>query len=132
MDEYVGIGPSAAGTVVSAGQAVRTTGAANIHRYAREEAFSTYGSYPLTPVESMNEHLLMGLRTSDGIEKVTWSKRYGYRFDELFSERIGLLARHGQGLFTNSNERFALTRAGFMLLDSIVLHLSQTLEDAPS
>ena len=132
LDEYVGIGPSAAGTVVSEGQAVRTTGAADVHRYAREKAFSTYGIYPLTPVESMNEHLLMGLRTSDGIEKDAWSKRYGHRFDELFSERIGLLARHGQGLFTNSNERFALTRAGFMLLDSIVLHLSQTLEDAPS
>jgi len=132
LDDYVGIGPSAAGTVVSAGLTFRTTGAADIHRYVEAQAFTTYDIYPLTLAESMNEHLLMGLRTSSGIEKEEWSRRYGYRFDELFSERIGLLARHGDRLFVDSHKRFALTPAGFMLLDSIVLHLSQALEDAPS
>ncbi|OHD30373.1 MAG: hypothetical protein A2Y31_03940 [Spirochaetes bacterium GWC2_52_13] len=132
LDEYVGIGPTAAGTVAMSGQSVRTTGAADIHRYTKEDAFSTYGIYPLTIAESMHEHLLMGLRTSVGIEKDAWSKRYGYRFNELFSERIVLLERYGERHFEDSKERFALTRAGFMLLDSIVLHLSQALEDAPS
>jgi oxygen-independent coproporphyrinogen-3 oxidase len=132
LDEYIGIGPSAAGTIVSAGQAVRTTGAADIGRYTKDKAFVTYEIYPLTVAESMHEHLLMGLRTSNGLEKDAWSKRYGYRFNEQFSERIGLLERFDKRLFIDSHERFALTRAGFMLLDSIVLHLSQALEDAPS
>lgn len=132
LDEYIGIGPSAAGTIVSTGQAIRTTGASDISLYTKDKAFSSYEIYPLTVAESMHEHLLMGLRTSYGIEKDAWFKRYAYRFNEQFSERIGLLGRFGKKLFIDSDERFALTRAGFMLLDSIVLHLSQALEDAPS
>jgi len=124
LQDYIGIGPSAAGTIGN----IRTTSDATIETYRSAPSFASYTLETMDRLTLMNEQLLMGLRTSDGIDKDAWYKRYGINFDQLCKAEMAFLEQQNPVLIHNTEKNFALTSSGFMVLDAIVLKLSQALE----
>jgi len=127
LDDYVGLGPTAAGTIACSDRALRITGAPSVHAYLEGKPFSTYGTEMLHRHEVMEEQLLMSLRTSDGIDKNRWLFRFGVPFDDLFDSQVEALRGGELNLFTDSDARFSLTKEGLMVCDAIILHLSSAL-----
>lgn len=123
LQDYIGIGPSAAGTIGN----IRTTSDATIETYRRAPSFASYTLETMDRLTLMNEQLLMGLRTTDGIDKEAWLARYGVNFDQLCEAEIAFLEQQDPVLIHNTENNFALTSSGFMVLDAIVLKLSQAL-----
>ncbi|MDY0372362.1 MAG: radical SAM family heme chaperone HemW [Sphaerochaetaceae bacterium] len=123
LQDYIGIGPSAAGTIGNN----RTTSDATIETYRRAPSFASYTLETMDRLTLMNEQLLMGLRTTDGIDKEAWLARYGVNFDQLCEAEIAFLEQQDPVLIHNTENNFALTSSGFMVLDAIVLKLSQAL-----
>ena len=107
--DYIGIGPSAFSTRGSE----RWQNVANHNEYARrlfanESPIASVEK--LTPAMKRTEHVALGLRTSEGIVVDTIDQNQA---KELISN--GLLFRQA--------ERFALTRAGKLLADSVAEEL---------
>ncbi len=130
LQNYIGLGPSAAGTMfVDSLHALRTHGVPNLDIYAKSKPFEAYEYEKLGEKELIEESLLVGLRTSDGILVSDWNKRFGKSFMNLFSETLNRLQTHNAELMRIDSNHVALTQEGFMLLDSLVLSFIQELEE---
>lgn len=128
LENYIGIGPSAAGTLfISKSTAIRTTGESDLFSYTHQGPFSNYSYEILEEPQLMLETLLVGLRTIEGIDKDAWDRRFSHSFDPLFDEEASLLDSIHPGLFHDTGKRFALGEEGFMILDAIVLRLSRAI-----
>ena len=123
LHDYIGLGPSAAGTLSQpSGSVTRTTGAPHIHRYIQELAFSIYDQELLEKKERMIEALLVGLRTTDGIDLTDWNHRFETPFARLFPETLQMLESMKPEVVASSGSRsFSLNTQGLMVLDTIVL-----------
>ena len=107
--DYIGIGPSAFSTRGFA----RWQNVANHNEYARrlfanESPIASVEK--LTPAMKRTEHVALGLRTSEGIVVDTIDQNQA---EELISD--GLLSRQAK--------RFALTRAGKLVADSVAAEI---------
>lgn len=133
LEDYIGLGAGAAGTVsMYDGTAIRTTGIANLHRYIDQPSFSTYDFEPLSKHELMIELLLVGLRTADGIDRHRWHHWFSADFPEGMIRMVEDIEQRIGGLFILDEHHLALTEKGFMVLDSLVYQLSETLEHTPT
>jgi oxygen-independent coproporphyrinogen-3 oxidase len=129
LENYIGIGPSAAGTLFkSDSQALRTNGVNNLHAYVDKAPFTTYTYEILDERQLMLETLLVALRTREGIDKRVWNRRFSYDFQMLFRDRVSYLSTIDPYLFSDTEVRFSLTEKGFMVLDAIIIHMSEALE----
>jgi coproporphyrinogen III oxidase-like Fe-S oxidoreductase len=129
LENYIGIGPSAAGTLFkSDSQALRTNGVNNLHAYVDKAPFTTYTYEILDERQLMLETLLVALRTREGIDKRVWNRRFSYDFQMLFRDRVCYLSTIDPYLFNDTEVRFSLTEKGFMVLDAIIIHMSEALE----
>lgn len=127
LAEYIGLGPSAAGTVRIGDRMVRITAGSDVHAYAASPAFATYECEILDRDAEMTECLMVGLRTARGIDKREWGERFDRDFDALFGPAVASLPGESRIWCNNTEKSFGLTRRGFMLLDAIVLHLSRSI-----
>ena len=120
LDDYLGLGSSAVSLISN----VNYTNESNLTTYGNSEPFTTYLREELTQLEMMESHLMMGLRTSKGIDKREWFKRYAVELNTLFEKPIKALQNDERHLIVDRNENFSLTKEGFMLLDAIILYLA--------
>jgi oxygen-independent coproporphyrinogen-3 oxidase len=107
--DYIGIGPSA----FSTRGLERWQNVANHNEYARRlfaNESPVVSIEKLTPAMKRTEHIALGLRTREGIVADTIEQSQA---EELINN--GLLSRHAN--------RFALTRAGKLLADSVAENL---------
>ncbi|MCG8616821.1 MAG: radical SAM family heme chaperone HemW [Desulfobacterales bacterium] len=74
----------------------------------------------ISPEQQLLEMLMIRLRTIEGVDIRAFNRISKVPFSDLFSSLIDALAREGFGRVTADGEAFALTRAGWARLDSIV------------
>jgi len=86
LDDYLGLGSSAVSLISN----VNYTNESNLTTYGNSEPFTTYLREELTQLEMMESHLMMGLRTSKGIDKREWFKRYAVEFNAYLKNQSKL------------------------------------------
>lgn len=127
--EYAGIGPGAHGRVVVDGVRRATSTERNPEQWATLVEAGAHGiveNLTLHRTEEADEALLMGLRLTEGIDLSRLAARTGLRprhsaIDEL--AELQLLERL-------ESDRLRATASGRMVLNAIVLRLSQSFETA--
>ncbi|PKL13191.1 MAG: coproporphyrinogen III oxidase [Spirochaetae bacterium HGW-Spirochaetae-8] len=123
LQPYVGLGPSAVGTVVTPHGLVRWTGKSSIHDYISTPAFSSYSMEKLSSDEEITEYLLVSLRTKQGIDKSSFAQRFNRSFDEMFGRCIKKIQRSNPIWILDNPVSFSLTEQGWMVMDAIVLDM---------
>lgn len=117
---YVGFGPSAHSFWWKGLPASRWS---NVRNLARYEALLQQGMPPLEDRESVsldrlaNEHIMLRLRTSDGIDLASLNERYGC--DLLFEREEAIDSLASEGYLIHANNTIVLTDAGKHLCNSV-------------
>ena len=128
LNDYIGLGPSAVGTIAIGPQANRFSGRNDVAAYLKEPVFGIYEMENLRTEVCMEEVLLVGLRTKDGISKKMWKKRFGIDFDRQFASQLDQLESMETQLLHNDALSICLTTDGLMLSDSIIKVLLRAIE----
>jgi oxygen-independent coproporphyrinogen-3 oxidase len=123
LQQYVGIGPSAVGTLRTPGGLARWTGVSSIHDYIDNPPFHNYTLERISEAEEITEYLLVALRTKMGIDKAGFAQRFDRIFDGLFRPAIQKIQKSNPALLQDSPDSFTLTEQGWMVMDAIVLDL---------
>ncbi|NLL24960.1 MAG: coproporphyrinogen III oxidase family protein, partial [Spirochaetales bacterium] len=126
LGTYIGLGSSAASTIEEEGALVHYAQEQDLQAYAQGEPFTGYEKELLTPVERIEEEIMVGLRTRWGIDKDSFSRRTGYDFSTLFDRIIATL---DPTWYTESSQFFVLTENGFMVLDAILLRFFEAIAE---
>ena len=84
-------------------------------------------SEELSESQMMMEAILLGLRRSEGIDLIAFNNKFGFDFEQYFAGQLDELVMEGKANLTDN--RFALTTEGLLLLDSICASLVQAIED---
>ncbi len=126
LGTYIGLGSSAASTIEEEGALVHYAQEQDLQAYAHGEPFTGYEKELLTPVERIEEEIMVGLRTRWGIDKDSFSRRTGYDFSTLFDRIIASL---DPAWYTESSQFFVLTENGFMVLDAILLRFFEAIAE---
>ncbi|MDX2274230.1 MAG: radical SAM family heme chaperone HemW [Hyphomonadaceae bacterium] len=120
--EWVGAGPGAHGRLAREGVRIATEAQRRPSDYidaVREHGVGWMNETPLTPEQSGDEILLMGLRVAEGVEVARIEAMRGSPLDH---EALAWLVE--QGLVTHANGRVALTRSGRPLANKIAAELA--------
>ncbi|MGH7340181.1 MAG: radical SAM family heme chaperone HemW [Candidatus Rokuibacteriota bacterium] len=116
--EYLAFGPGAAGFVGDC----RYTNVKPVTRYAQlldENRLPIDTSEHLTDRQTLAEHLILGLRTADGVDTSALTGRMAQ--DPALRRRVD--AWRDQGLLRDDGERTRLTEGGFLLSDALFVEL---------
>ena len=70
------------------------------------------------------EYLLTHLRLKDGINKEDYFDRFSQSFDDVYNSFIENLE---EGLYTNHEKCFKLTREGFLVENQVILTLAMAI-----
>jgi oxygen-independent coproporphyrinogen-3 oxidase len=127
LDDYIGLGPSAAGTLTTqTGAVIRTSCTPSVTSY--QKAWTSYQYETLCTSDVMVELILVVLRTADGIDLASWKRRFSHDFTQLCAHTIEQCIQQDPPLMTCDLQRCALTEAGFMMLDSIIFRCADELQ----
>jgi putative oxygen-independent coproporphyrinogen III oxidase len=121
--EYAGIGPGAHGRLDIAGERRATATERRPEAWLmRVEALGhgVVSDEALTPEQTGDELLLMGLRLTEGIDPQRYARIAGRTLDP---RRVALLCEQG-AVETTADGRLRVTLAGFPLLDAVVADLA--------
>jgi putative oxygen-independent coproporphyrinogen III oxidase len=121
--EYAGVGPGAHGRLNIGLRRVATETEKRPESWLmRVEATGTglTVNETLTPGETADEYLLMGLRLAEGIEPARYLALCGR---EINPRRVAILHEEG-AVETTSDGRLRVTQSGFPLLDAVVADLA--------
>ena len=127
--EYAGIGPGAHGRVVVDGVRRATSTERNPEQWATLVEAGAHGiveNLTLDRTEEADEALLMGLRLTEGIDLGRLAARTGLRLRHNAIDELAEL----QLLERLESDRLRATASGRMVLNAIVLRLSQSFETA--
>jgi oxygen-independent coproporphyrinogen-3 oxidase len=114
LDDYLGLGSSAASTVGN----THWEQTHDFDRWIEEPPLSGYEREDTSAIERLEEYLMMGLRTRWGIDKALFAERFGTSFDELFAN---IIAHFNPDWYVDTKYFFSLTEDGWMVLDEILL-----------
>jgi oxygen-independent coproporphyrinogen-3 oxidase len=121
--DYAGIGPGAHGRLTIDGRRVATETDKRPEAWLMRVEESGAGltvSEKLTPGETADEYLLMGLRLAEGIDPERYSTLSGRALDPA---RISILRNEG-AVETTADGRLRVTQSGFPVLDAVVADLA--------
>jgi len=122
-DDYAGVGPGAHGRITIDGRRYATETERRPESWLDLVAQQGHGltvDEKLTPAETADEYLLMGLRLAEGIEPERFTAIAGRTLDPA---RISFL-RDGGAVETTADGRLRVTQSGFPLLDAVVADLA--------
>jgi len=77
----------------------------------------------ITPEDAMFETMMLGLRTTMGVEEAMFEKRYGISLSECYGEPLDSLVRDGLGRWADG--RFALTPRGIEIQNDVLMRLME-------
>ena len=125
---YAGVGPGAHGRLIVDGSRIATSNERNPERWAAAVERDGHGIVehtPLTLREQADERLIMSLRLGEGLSLASFRRDTGYApnaglLDELASRQLVVL----------DGNRVAATRSGRMVLNRLVLEISNSLRPA--
>ena len=75
----------------------------------------------ITPEDAMFETMMLGLRTTIGVEEAMFEKRYGISLRERYGESLDSLVRDGLGCWADGC--FALTPRGIEIQNDVLMRL---------
>jgi oxygen-independent coproporphyrinogen-3 oxidase len=122
-DDYAGVGPGAHGRLTVDGRRVATETEKRPEAWLMRVEMNGTGitvSEKLTPGETADEYLVMGLRLAEGIDTERYRKISGRTLDP---ERISILREEG-AVETTADGRLRVTPSGFPVLDAVVADLA--------
>ena len=94
---------------------------ANNAKYITAEGSAVSGLEVLTPVQQLNEYIMISLRTSEGCSLPELTRRFGpAAARQLENNAAGYILT---GKMTRTNDRLQLTREGKLLADGIAAEL---------
>jgi putative oxygen-independent coproporphyrinogen III oxidase len=121
--DYAGIGPGAHGRLRLGGRRYATETDKRPESWLIRVEASGSGltvNEALTPGETADEYLLMGLRLAEGIEPARYFAMCGREIDP---QRVAILHEEG-AVETTADGRLCVTQSGFPLLDAVVADLA--------
>ena len=119
MLPYLGIGPSAASTLAGRGGPLRI-------RADNSVPNPRYASTRLTPNEFLLEHLMMGLRTNEGVSRTHLETVFGV--DPFLQGASAIEPFFEDGVLLSEGDRIVASRAGRMILDSVIASIAVGVE----
>ncbi len=123
MGEWIGVGPSASGTVRRGPCALRTTNAREIEAWLADPVGSAE-TEEIGPADCAKETLIMGMRLLEGVDRRNFANRFGRDILEVAGKTCAAWER--RGLLRVSESRIALNAEGILLLNAF---LGQCLEE---
>jgi len=137
MKPYLGIGPGAASTLYADTHAVRLEAIADLSAYSENEKILVYQGYEmeeLTSLEFLEEKLIMGLRTSEGLLKKEFLRIFNVPILSLLPKTLRKLL--DEGLAVETEDAVILSMNGKILLNTILvemfLEIDQNVKLVPS
>jgi len=121
--DYAGIGPGAHGRLTIDGRRLATETEKRPEAWlmrVEETGTGLTVTEKLTPGETADEYLLMGLRLAEGIDLERYSALSGRTLD---ARRVAILREEG-AVETTADGRLRVTQSGFPLLDAVVADLA--------
>jgi oxygen-independent coproporphyrinogen-3 oxidase len=122
QSNYVGLGPGACSTLGY----YRYTNVRDLEKYIlglEEEGSPPREEERLSETEKMNEFILLGLRTADGLDPSEFRERWGVDFFGLCDEKLKHLG--ARGLIYTGEGRVRLTLEGLCVADRVISELMQ-------
>lgn len=116
-EPYLGIGPAAAGFI----DGVRYKNVADTATYVQaiQDGRSAWGEQEtLSPARRARETAMLELRLAEGINRKQFAERYGEDPAVLFADAIK--PRLGDGLLVVDEKSVRITRAGFLVADTVI------------
>ncbi len=111
-EEYYGVGAGAHGYL----RGIRHVNAGPLKEYLHlieEGGLPQIETHSVTPREAMEDMMIMGLRTSEGVSKNTFFEKYHISLEEIYGKELETLLQ--AGLLQIEGERFSLTKKGKFL-----------------
>jgi oxygen-independent coproporphyrinogen-3 oxidase len=109
LQPYLGVGPSAASTLPGRNGPLRLTGGTTERGYSAER---------VEPEAFLLEHVMMGLRTAEGVSRQRFAEIFGIDLVGIMPRSIGRFTR--KGLLQTEAGRLQPTERGMMLLDHLL------------
>jgi oxygen-independent coproporphyrinogen-3 oxidase len=128
LDPYLGVGPAAASTVGGGDGVLRATGPRDLHAFLAGRS-SGWGVEwePVSPADLLFEHLMLGLRLSDGLDFERVRGRFGV---DLRGEASRVLDEWvSRGDIAVTAERIRLTPRGRLFLNRLLVALREWLSN---
>lgn len=120
LGQYIGLGPSAESSV-GYKKVISLREKDSVEEYIKTPSFD---AYKLSKEELEEEYLLTHLRLKDGINKEDYFDRFSRSFDDVYNSFIENLE---EGLYTNDEKCFKLTREGFLVENQVILTLAMAI-----
>ena len=120
-DDYAGVGPGAHGRITSGERRLATQAERLPEKWlsAVEETGSSLAQTEIRTEEAAEEHLLMAVRLTEGLDLTAYRTRWGFEPSRQAIRRL-----EQQGLLTLENDQLAATAAGRLVLNSIIRELA--------
>ncbi len=129
LDPYVGLGPSAFSTLPLAdGRVVRLEAVRDLDRYDGPEAAACFTQEFLNAREWLLDHLLMGLRLEEGIDKRVFARRFGRGLDQALPRTWASWRERGLAEATETYWR--CTPSGRLVLNALLREAAEELDKA--
>ena len=120
-EDYAGVGPGAHGRITAGPRRFSTQAERLPERWLEkvERLGTSLAVEEITPADAAREHLLMGMRLSEGIDLADYRTRWGL---SPAPEKIARLVE--QGAVTLEGNRLAATRQGRLVLNTVIAQLA--------
>ncbi|XP_076075077.1 radical S-adenosyl methionine domain-containing protein 1, mitochondrial-like [Mytilus galloprovincialis] len=136
-EDYIGVGPGAHGRFTPCAQGkIQREARVQIlepNRWMTEVESQGHGTKlakPQSQLEQLEELLVMGLRTKDGIKHETWKKRFSSKsMADLFCNQDIITQYVNSGLLHFDNSGMRASKKGLAVLNPIVQDLMNLLND---
>jgi putative oxygen-independent coproporphyrinogen III oxidase len=119
--DYAGVGPGAHGRLQIDGRRMATVAIKLPERWRDRVTKSGHGFCEITPIsdqDAAQEHLLMNLRLSEGLDLGAFERRWNTCLDRTKIGRLEL-----QGLLSRQDNRLIVTPSGRLLLNRVIEEL---------
>ncbi len=114
MEGYLGVGPSAVGTLPKADESVRYTNTRDISAWLSDPA-AGQSIEQISRQDTILEVLLMGFRLTEGISRASFRERFSTDIPDLVGNTV--TAWENRGLLSIKPDSVSLTREGLPLLN---------------